>query len=139
MLSAAMSPAALLAGIVFGYAVDLGLKRCKRRKSTSTTPAKVSSETARTEPAATSEVVSKKVSKDDQQMVFRPSAPALPVLTSKQLKRLNRALGTPLKTKMLLRTGGKDARTLVDATEELYQNSGLTFDDFADVVNTTVS
>lgn len=72
-------------------------------------------------------------------MVYRPAAPALPVLTSKQLKKLNLALGTPLKTKLLLRTGGKDARTLVDATEDLYQNSGLTFDDFADVVNSAVN
>ena len=78
----------------------------------------------------------KKVWKDAANATAPP--PALPVLTKRQLSRLNRSLGTPLKQKLLLRMGGADRRTLTDAAHDLYVASRLDFHQFAERVESVL-
>ena len=87
-----LSVPALLLGVSVGVATEALYRRCRRAKGAKA--AEGGSETVAAAPK-----VATKGGGDD---VFRPPAPALPVLTMKQLRALNTKLGTPMKNKLLI-------------------------------------
>ena len=136
-----LSGPALVAGVGLGMATEVAVRRCLRKPSRAAVHEEQSEslgdavEMETEDSMGVTAVSGEEVVAKQADGVYVPPPPALPVLTMKELKRLNRSLGTPLKNKLLLRMGGKDRRTIMDATEDLYNASSLGFEEFVDRVN----